>query len=149
MFDIFKTVASVAAHPIAALAALASPIVAFAPAFAIALDQPSFAAVGRRSHARKVHRPAVSAPERLITIPATTQPLSAHWEKITAVVEATRRTAAHARELHETATLQLESAEFSLDRLFDEMSQLITPTPEMIAARDRLKAGRGPRRLDA
>jgi hypothetical protein len=143
MIEILKTVANIAAHPVAALAALASPILAFAPAFAVALDQPFFATAGRRSAPRTRSPQLVAAAEPVVAVPATAQPLAVQWARVMAIIETAQKTSVHARELHEAAAVHLDSVEFSLDRLFDDMCRFVPSTSEMTAARDRLKAGRG------
>jgi hypothetical protein len=141
MFDIAKNLANHAAQPITALGSIASWLLAFAPALVISTRRPRSAVVARRGFSWATRQPTVPAAERQISIPASTLSAAAQWAKVGDIAIAAQKSAVHMRELHSDATVKLEAAEFALDRLFADVARLMSPTPEMIAAHQRVRSG--------
>src|SRR5262245_48015480 len=112
---------------------LAASVLAFvAPPVAIrALSTP----MGRQNAATSGRSPAGVITIRMPQVPsaATTQ-----WSSIAAVIDRASSASASAEDFQSKALVQLEAAEFAIDRIFDEVAAVMVPTPGMLAMRKRV-----------
>ncbi len=106
----------------------ATGILAFVASPAAVLGTPARKLAGKRSPA---------APARAIAIPNAPMASPIHWARVAAVIDQASKAAGIAAEMQSKALVQLEAAEFAIDRILEEVAMVMAPTPEMAAIKGR------------
>ena len=92
----------------------------------------------------KTKRPLQSTAVRAIRIPQLPLSAAIHFERVGTVVTQAIRSARVAVDMQDAVRQQLEVIEFSIDRIFDEVAEVMALTPEMATIRQRYSATSAP-----
>lgn len=116
-------------------AALLGVVIPFAPRRLVSANH---AATVQGATREVRHRPGVrraaseSGEIRISGIPLTP---AQHFDRVSSVIASALRSSQLATEMHDAARQQLEVVEFSIDRILDDVAEVMSLTPELLALR--------------